>query len=176
MLYFTSDTHFGHKKMLEFRKGFSAPWQMDEMLIKNWNKAVTDKDEIWHLGDVSFANWDRTVEILEQLRGRKHLVLGNHDHQYRNRYKDYFESVQDYKEVKWKGVSFILSHYPFLTWNRSHYGTIMLHGHCHGNLPQEWTRRFDVGVDTLMCDYKPISADLVIVRAEHFPISKYHHE
>ena len=44
-----------------------------------------------------------------------------------------------------------LCHYPMVTWNHKPYGSIMLHGHCHGKL-DEHNRlssdlRFDVGID-----------------------------
>lgn len=175
MLYLTADTHFYHRKMLELRPEFESVEDMNQTLIDNWNKVVTDKDEIWHLGDVSFGNWEKTTEVLKQLRGRKHLVLGNHDHQYRNRFGQYFMSVQSYKEIKWKANSLILSHFPFLKWNRGHYGTIHCCGHCHGNLSQENIRRFDVGVDTNWANYSPISVERIIKEAELYPIAPYHH-
>lgn len=51
-IWFTSDTHFGHKNILRFCK---RPWntveEMDEGLIQNWNKVVGKDDIVFHLGD-----------------------------------------------------------------------------------------------------------------------------
>ena len=60
---------------------------------------------------------------------------------------DRFENVHEYgteifiKDEDLKSArgsqgyqQFILSHYPILSWNRAHYGSIHLHGHCHGSL------------------------------------------
>ena len=42
----------------------------------------------------------------------------------------------------------VLFHYPMLTWDRAHYGSWHLHGHCHGSLdPKFVSTRMDVGWD-----------------------------
>ena len=55
-IWFTSDTHFGHKNILKFCK---RPWdtveEMVEGLIQNWNRVVGKDDLIFHLGDFAFA-------------------------------------------------------------------------------------------------------------------------
>lgn len=54
----------------------------------------------------------------------------------------------------------ILCHYPFLTWNKFHYGSWHLHGHCHGTLPDDPSAlRLDVGVDCH--NFLPINFDRV---------------
>lgn len=73
-----SDTHFGHPLMAGLR-GFSSIDEMDHAFISNWNRVVDEDDEVWHLGDVYICSDKRATEILNQLNGRKHLVLGNHD-------------------------------------------------------------------------------------------------
>jgi calcineurin-like phosphoesterase family protein len=120
------------------------------------------------LGDISMMLSERTDRLLTRLNGRKHLVYGNHDKILRKKpeLQKYFESIHELKsiDVSTQGKSYhiVMCHYPMLTWNRSHRGSIMLHGHCHGTLNHlnENVRRLDVGVDSH--DYFPISLDKVI--------------
>ena len=52
---------------------------MDKALIENWNSVVGKNDIVFDLGDFAFApNW-RWKEILSQLNGKHHLILGNHE-------------------------------------------------------------------------------------------------
>mgnify|MGYP003447813320 FL=1 len=59
------------------------------------------------------------------------------------------------------GLHISLMHYPMLSWPRSHYGSIMLHGHIHSdgsyNMSNRETgiKRYDVAVDAN--GYMPIS-------------------
>lgn len=54
-----------------------------------------------------------------------------------------------------------LMHYPMLAWPRSHYGSIMLHGHIHSDGSYNMSnkeagiKRYDVGVDAN--NYMPVS-------------------
>jgi len=53
----------------------------------------------------------------------------------------------------------VLCHYAMRRWDRSHYGSICLHGHSHNKLPR-LGRSMDVGVDCW--DFYPVSLDRVI--------------
>jgi len=54
----------------------------------------------------------------------------------------------------------VLCHYPLARWDRSHYGSWHLHGHCHGNYHALDGFIFDVGVDN--CNFEPISLGDVV--------------
>jgi calcineurin-like phosphoesterase family protein len=51
-------------------------------------------------------------------------------------------------------------------WNKSHYGSIMLHGHSHGSLPGT-NQSLDVGVDCW--DYTPVTLEQIKRRLKSLP-------
>lgn len=59
---------------------------------------------------------------------------------------------------------FILSHYPIDEWEDMDRGSIMLHGHCHGNINDCETntiyKRMDIGIDWK--EFRPYSIDEII--------------
>ena len=76
-VFFTSDTHFGHKNLLKIGKGrpFDTIEEHDEALIENWNKVVKPNDLVYHLGDVAMAtDANRLREIFKRLKGNIHLI------------------------------------------------------------------------------------------------------
>jgi calcineurin-like phosphoesterase family protein len=96
--FYTADLHFWHANIIVYSKRpFRNAPQMNAKLIENWNSVVTDKDDIYIVGDFGFGPLDRLKAILSQLNGRKHLILGNHDNE---KWSDYiragFASVQRY--------------------------------------------------------------------------------
>ena len=181
MIYLTSDMHFYHKRMLQFRP-FDTVEEMNEALISNWNKVVKPTDEVWHLGDFSFGNQDRTRDIFNRLNGRINIVFGNHDQVLKKakfNLSQYVESYQDYKELKVNNQLYVLMHYPLLTWNKGHYGSYMLHGHSHSGLDElnKTTTRLDVGIDCEYSNYAPISLEeinFIMSKKIYFPVD--HHK
>lgn len=81
--FFTADTHFGHNKILRFCKARGELWptveEHDKGLIELWNKTVSPKDTIFHLGDFAFLKKDKIKEIVSRLNGKIILISGNHD-------------------------------------------------------------------------------------------------
>lgn len=145
--FITSDLHFFHKNILKFCPD-TRPWrdvnEMTEELIKYWNSLIKDDDIVLFLGDLSFGNVEQTKEILKQLNGNIVFILGNHDHKLRNNIPNI--TKYEYLEFRFNGTKVICSHYPITSWNSSTYGSVMLHGHCHGSY-QGQGRTIDVGFD-----------------------------
>lgn len=157
-VFITSDLHFGHKNILKFApktRPFASIEEMDEALIKEWNEKVGENDYIIVLGDFSFYGEQKTKEILTRLNGKKLFVLGNHDKVLRfhlsmsNLHNFNIIGMYDYLEILVDGHVICLSHYPMITWNRCHHGSIQFFGHCHGSLPEQPGRQMDVGYDNV---------------------------
>jgi calcineurin-like phosphoesterase family protein len=159
MIWFTSDTHFGHENILKYcNRPYKTIEEMNEGLISNWNEVVKKDDTIYHLGD--FAMMRNPDLILRRLNGFKHLILGNHDKKNRKTYRNspYLVSVHDVLELRFKDVTLWLSHYAHARWPHAHHGSLHLFGHSHGGF-KGLGRSMDVGVDPM--DYYPISIDEV---------------
>jgi calcineurin-like phosphoesterase family protein len=56
---------------------------MNEKMIEYWNDRVGRGDIVYHLGDFGFGKEEETKKIRFRLKGKIHLILGNHD--YKNR-------------------------------------------------------------------------------------------
>lgn len=78
--WFTSDTHFGHSRIIELcNRPFNSVIEMNERLVRNWNELVGPEDTVYHLGDVALGPIDQSLGYISRLMGRKILILGNHD-------------------------------------------------------------------------------------------------
>lgn len=174
MRFFTSDTHFGHKGVIDFcERPFLDVDHMNRELVRRWNAVVKTGDVVYHLGDFSFMGAQRTREIVGQLNGIVILVRGNHD----QRPERFFQSVQSNGWEIIGNEAVKLSHYPyrgtpmkederdFSDRQISNNGEWLLHGHVH----REWKvrdRMINVGVD--VWDYTPVSSEqiLQVMKAE----------
>jgi calcineurin-like phosphoesterase family protein len=126
-VFVTSDTHFGHKRVIEFEpvlRPFASIEEHDRELVARWNATVKPKDTVWHLGDVFFGKDGHLV--LAQLHGLKKLVLGNHDHYPLEVYQRYFSKI--FGAAEWGNC--ILTHVPVHPGQMRRYAG-NIHGHMH---------------------------------------------
>jgi len=126
-VFVTSDTHFGHKRIIEFEatlRPFSTIEEHDRALVERWNAVVRPDDTVWHLGDVFFGKNGHFV--LAALNGRKKLVLGNHDCYPLAVYQQYFTRI--FGAVEYRDC--ILTHVPVHPCQLSRY-RLNIHGHMH---------------------------------------------
>lgn len=163
MIFYIADTHFRYEPMAAVRP-FGDVSQMDEALIANWNDTVSDGDTVYLIGDIGFNGGHVPCRILSRLKGRKHLIRGNHDTAYNDApllYR-YFESVTDFLEIDDGAHHIFLSHYPMLYGKPNGY---MIHGHLHqsgqfhdilGSMP----RILNAGVD--VNHYRPVTLEQLI--------------
>ena len=166
MIFFTSDTHFGDSRVLRIdRRPFPDMAGHDAALIANWNRVVSPEDEVWHLGDFAARRAGLAQQLLSQLNGTKHLVIGNNDPPATTEAGGW-SSIQHYAELVVDGHLLILCHYPFRTWNQMSKRSINLHGHSHGRL-KPMPRQFDVGVDPR--DLQPTTLAEILARGRRNP-------
>lgn len=137
MNYYISDLHLLHENVLRFdNRPFDSIEQMQETIVNNWNRKVTNGDTVYILGDVSMrGKKEDLISIVATLKGRKVLVKGNHDDVSDYRYQQLFHEVVDYKEnhdaVDGQNYDLVLCHYPIFSWKKMGRGTILLYGHTH---------------------------------------------
>lgn len=153
MIYFTSDTHFGHANIIKYcERPFSCIESMNAFMLEQINAVVKENDTLYHLGD--FAWKESSKEIRDQIKCQDiHLIWGNHD---KANIADLFSSNHKLLELALERQEIVLCHYPMRAWNRGHYGSWHLFGHVHGTLagfPNG--KSLDVGVDSH--DFKPLS-------------------
>lgn len=130
-----SDTHFGHLGVTKFLREDGSPlrpWddvlEMDEAMIDNWNRVVSDKDRVYHLGDVVINR--KALVVLNRLKGRKKLVKGNHDIFKLTDYLPYFDDIQAYAKLD----TFMCSHIPMHPNSIGRWQSGNIHGHLHANV------------------------------------------
>jgi calcineurin-like phosphoesterase family protein len=157
--------------------------EMNEGIIKRWNDCIKPNDAVYHLGDFCLTVRTEYVdEWLGQLNGEIRLIKGNHDNWVKRldrlENRDKIKWVKDYAErtfsIGGQKHKIVMSHFPMLFWHRSHYGSIMLHGHCHGNAQEhnEGLRRMDVGVDAN--GWYPVPLENIITLMENVPLNPHH--
>lgn len=145
-IYFFSDPHFGHEHVAEWR-GFKSSEEHDRFVIDNWNKAITKKDVVYLLGDITMEknNYDQ----LRELKGIINVVLGNHDQP--QHIPDLLKVVNKIMGMR-KLDGFWLTHAPMHPQElRGHFN---IHGHVHGNSIND-NRYFNVSAEVI--NYTPIS-------------------
>ena len=140
MNFYIADLHFGHSNCIAFdARPFTEIENHDQALIENWNNTVGVDDDVYILGDISWHNSTKTIEIFKSLNGNLHLIKGNHDNKLlKNReLRSLFVEICDYKELDLEnGKTIVLSHYPIPCFNKHYYGSYHLYGHVH--ISFEW--------------------------------------
>lgn len=170
-IYFTSDLHFGHDREFIYKpRGFENVEDMNKTILKNYKRIVTDEDTIYILGDLMLGDNDAGIAMLRELPGQKKIILGNHDTAARiELYKTIPNTeILGYATViKYRKMSFYLSHYPTMTSNMEadanlHNHVTNIYGHTHQitNFYNDMPFMYHVGVDSHDCE--PIEIEKII--------------
>lgn len=171
-IFFTSDTHFNHLNIIKYaQRPYSNAEEMNEALIKNWNRVVKPDDIVFHLGDFMFGNINRFWEIRSRLNGKIYLIHGNHDYKLmcEGNIEQGFEDIVSQMNIVVDGQKIYLNHFPFLTFDGifKEKPSWQLFGHVHSNKEHPGTSpdikrldyllptQYDVGVDNN--NYTPVS-------------------
>lgn len=183
-LWFTSDTHWCHQKIIEFcNRPFSSVEEMNEKLIENWNSVVKPTDTVFHLGDFCFGGSQAWNSILDRLNGNILLIKGNHDEKnLKQGFMIKFKWVGYQLYLQIEGRSVYLNHFPFLCYGGMHRdfdnSVFALSGHTHLSpysisgkdisrmqSMMSWNQ-YDVGIDAN--NFKPVSFKEITEKIKYY--------
>lgn len=168
MIWFTSDSHFGHTNIMRYCfRPFLSVEEMNETILDNINAVVHPGDTLYHLGDWSFdktrrSNTNNAEVFRDRVNCKVILITGNHDPHYsggqaRNEFARVFNGCYDQLRIKVEGFDhngrqreIVLNHYAMRVWNKSHHGAWHCYGHSHYTLPDDpHALSIDVGIDAV---------------------------
>lgn len=167
-IWFISDTHFNHEAILTFKdddgnliRNFDNVMEMNETMIERWNEVVKDGDKVYHLGDVFLGDKVLFRENWSRLKGRKRLVVGNHDDIKFLAKGGFFQKIVMWRKMTEYGV--LLTHVPVhpTTLGEGRFEgkkIVNVHGHIHQNQSPEGNYKC-VCVEHI--DYRPVHMDEV---------------
>ena len=172
---FIADTHFGHKNiLLHDHRPFTDTEEMWAVMKEFWNGRVDKKDDVWIIGDFCLRSDKDPVVYLRALKGKKHLIVGNHDDALLKNDKamSYFESVDYIKKIHDNGKTIIMCHYPLAEWDGFFRGSIHIYGHIHAskNDAYEFMKKYDNALNAgcMINNYTPASLNELIKNNESF--------
>lgn len=139
-IYYCSDHHFYHNLIWQSkrRSDFESIQEMNEILIENHNRKVSEDDIVYFLGDVIFSSSSelelRMKDTVGRMNGEKILILGNHDFHNikKSAFSQYFKEIREIAVIQDSGNNIHLCHYPLLSWWNKIRGSYHIHGHLHG--------------------------------------------
>ena len=131
--------------------------EMNNELLIRWNNVVNQDDEVYVLGDFGAEGQEKV--ILNQLKGRKYLVKGNHDVKSNQYYRNAgFEEVYDHPIIIKE--FWILSHEPLYVNSNMPYANLFGHVHNSPVIKTHSEQHYCVSVERIR--YTPISLDDII--------------
>lgn len=167
---YTSDLHFGHKNVIAFdHRPFADVDEMDNFILKCWNSRVQSDDTVYILGDICYHSEKGPEWYLRRLKGRKILVLGNHDTKIlKNKTAlSYFEVVDNMMQITDDDKNQLcLCHYPIAEWNGFFHNVCHIYGHIHNKKAETYeimkTRERALNAGCMINNYAPASLNELI--------------
>ena len=149
-IWFISDTHWGHANILKFKiendeplRVFDSVEHMNQTMEENWNAVVRPDDIVYHLGDVYFGEGH---QVLPRLKGRKRLVLGNHDMAKSHHIQNNFQKIMAWRMFPEFGI--VCTHIPLHPGSFEMKSLINVHGHTHKHWVQTTNEQNETVNDT----------------------------
>ena len=139
MIYYISDLHFKDQFIFEVcSRPFIDLKEMEEQIVKRWNDKVKDEDVVYILGDISKEDDSSSLGIFKELKGHKHLIVGNHDHLILEDIKkeNIFESIKYIDLIDDNNRLVCICHYPLMDWPEMSRGAYLIYGHIHNKTPK----------------------------------------
>lgn len=173
---FLADLHLGHENVIKHdNRPYACIGEHDRDLTRMCACVGRKNATLWLLGDVAQRKRD-LFPFMEECRkywGKIILIRGNHDDKVAWRHRDLFDEAHESRYVRVDSdVKLYLSHYAHRVWRNSHHGSIHLHGHSHGHLPQ-LGRSMDVGAPCV--GYRPIWLVEVVERMKDITLKVQQH-
>ena len=153
--FFIADTHFGDEAIIRYEnRPFQDIQVMECQLVKNWNEVVRPEDRIFVLGDFAKGDKAELTRPCRCLNGKKTLVLGNHDTQTPEWYRECGFDEASAWPIIFEGF-WILSHEPLYVNENMPYANI--YGHVHGNSIYKDFSRQSMCVCVERIGYRPVT-------------------
>lgn len=168
-IYFTADLHLHHTNIIRYAHR-NPPFRnidaMDNGLIANWNRVISNSDTIYHLGDFCYGDSSAYGKAMHRVHGKTAFIRGNHDSGLQH---------ASYYICRWiDGIKIFMRHWP--PWERSFKFMhsfdipfdvdIILCGHVHDKwkfhthkLGERRIPVINVGVD--VWEFKPVSLNSI---------------
>jgi calcineurin-like phosphoesterase family protein len=173
MRFFTGCTHFSHANIIRFcSRPFVDAIEMDRVLIEKWNTVVSDEDTVFHLGDFSFAMFNKAQEVFNKLNGKKYMVKGNHDSSPKIMKMIGFKECYPNLQIDIGGTKVNLNHHPYREYVNKYDlkfqpqmpvndGNWLLHCHIHNGLESWKIRDKQINCTVEYWDYSPIPEEAI---------------
>ena len=175
MIYYISDTHFRDQVIFDkCNRPFKSLDEMESIVVSKWNNKVNDEDTVYVLGDIGKDDDVLAIKIFNKLKGHKHLIVGNHDHNMIEEIKksNVFESIKFIDLIMDGHQKVCICHYPLMDWMEFNRKGILVYGHIHNKTPKNGYAykmikdyyanlpAYNCGVD--VCDFEPRTLDELI--------------
>lgn len=165
MDYLIGDTHFNHENIILYEnRPFRNVEHMNQEIIKRWNNKVKKTDTIFLLGDVGMGSKDKLKEIINQLNGKKILIMGNHDGKSVSRWYDIgFNEVYKYP-ILYKDF-FLFMHEPPTYFNEA-MPYFFAYAHVHSTDMYKTITKNTACVSAERWNYTPVSIPTLVEMAK----------
>ena len=152
-VFFIADTHFDDDNIRRYEnRPFENTAQMNEAMIRNWNRIVAPSDIVYFLCDVGADSY------VARLNGIKYLVKGNHDTASNDHYREIgFAEVYDLPVIY--DSYWILSHEPLYINRNMPYANIFGHVHANPAYRDISSRSYCVSVERI--SYTPVPLERI---------------